>query len=104
VAAVPGGLAASPPVPMGRALSAPAILTSAMAPLAPSPGAAPPPERVLGGGMLSRYGVHPADAGKRRVRTMVLVALVAAAGVAVVVAVRGGGRSSSTAPAAPAGK
>ena len=66
VAAVPGGLAAPPPMPMGRALSAPAILTSALAPLRAQPGRGPPPARVLGGGMLSRYGVHPADAGKRR--------------------------------------
>ena len=38
VAAVPGGLTAPPPLPMGRGLSAPAILTSAMAPDRPQSG------------------------------------------------------------------
>jgi len=99
VAAMPGGLVAPPPMPMGRALSAPAILTSALAPLPPTPGAAPPPAPMLGGGMLSRYGVHPADAGKRRVRTMVLVALVAIAGVAAVMAVRSSGSGPAHKPA-----
>jgi serine/threonine protein kinase len=78
----------APPMPMGRALSGPSVLTSALGPA----GHLAPPAPALGGGVLARYGVAPgtANPGRRRVRGLLVLALVAATA-ALAVKLWGGG-------------